>query len=96
MNQCRCSRRLIEQLKTFEHTKIIAGHDLDLAVDICDRTIVIHQGDVTADGPTLKLLQDEVLIEKSGLEKPLQMQNCPVCGQSNANPDQPEKTLRNN
>ena len=86
---------MIEQLKTFEHTKIIAGHDLDLAVDICDRTIVIHQGGTTADGPTLELLQDEVLIEKSGLEKPLQMQNCPICEQSISNPDQPEKTLRN-
>ena len=80
-------RRLIEQLKTFKHTKIIAGHDLDMAVDVCERTIVIHQGGVMADGPTLDLLRDEVLLEKSGLEKPLQMQNCPVCGPSNSNPD---------
>jgi len=83
-------RRLIEQLKTFKHTKIIAGHDLDMAVDVCERTIVIHQGGVTADGPTLDLLRDEVLLEKSGLEKPLQMQNCPVCGPSNSNPDSPK------
>ena len=88
----RARRRLIEQLKSFEHTKIIAGHDLDLAVDICDRTIVIHQGGVTADGPTLELLQDEVLLEKSGLEKPLQMQHCPLCGQGKPNPDTPEIT----
>ena len=81
----RARRRLIEQLKTFDHTKIIAGHDLDLAVDICDRTIVIHQGGITADGPTRELLQDERLIEKSGLEKPLQMQNCPVCGPTSPN-----------
>jgi hypothetical protein len=26
------------------------------------------------------------------LEKPLQMQNCPLCGQSKINPDKPEKT----
>ena len=83
-------RRLIEQLKTFKHTKIIAGHDLDMAVDVCERTIVIHQGGVMADGPTLDLLRDEVLLEKSGLEKPLQMQNCPVCGPSNSNPDSPK------
>ena len=70
-------RRLIEQLKTFKHTKIFAGHDLDMAVDVCERTIVIHQGGVTADGTTLNLLRDDVLLEKSGLEKPLQMQNCP-------------------
>ena len=63
----RARRRLIEQLKSFEHTKIIASHDLDMAVDVCERTIVIHQGGVTADGPTLDLLGDEVLLEKSGL-----------------------------
>ena len=63
----RARRRLIEQLKTFKHTKIIASHDLDMAVDVCERTIVIHQGGVTADGPTLDLLPDEVLLEKSGL-----------------------------
>lgn len=79
-------RRLIEQLKTFNHTKIIAGHDLDMAVDVCERTIVIHQGGATADGPTLDLLRDDLLLEKSGLEKPLQMQNCPLCGPSNPNP----------
>ena len=73
-------RRLIELLKTFKHTKVIATHDLDMAVDLCERTIVIYEGSVTADGPTLELLQDEVLLAKSGLEKPLQMQNCPVCG----------------
>jgi cobalt/nickel transport system ATP-binding protein len=75
----RARRRLIELLKTFEHTKIIATHDLDMAVDICERTIVIHDGHVTADGSTLELLQDETLLERSGLEKPLGMQKCPVC-----------------
>ena len=73
-------RRLIELLKTFEHTKIIATHDLDMAVDVCERTIVIHDGSITADGPTLDLLQDEDLLARSGLEKPLRMQGCPVCG----------------
>jgi cobalt/nickel transport system ATP-binding protein len=78
----RARSRLIELLKTFEHTKIIATHDLDMAVDVCQRTIVIYQGRVTADGSTLKLLQDEALLERSGLEKPLRMQNCPVCEES--------------
>jgi cobalt/nickel transport system ATP-binding protein len=64
-----------------------------MAVDVCKRTIVIHEGGVTADGPTLELLQDEVLLEKSGLEKPLQMQNCPLCGQSKPEPDKPGLTI---
>ncbi len=79
----RARRRLIELLKTFKHTKIIATHDLDMAVDLSERTIVLYEGAVTADGPTLELLQDEALLTKSGLEKPLQMQDCPLCGKSN-------------
>jgi cobalt/nickel transport system ATP-binding protein len=73
-------RRLIELLKTFHHTKIIATHDLDMAMDLCERTIVLHQGQVTDDGPTIKLLQDEKLLNGSRLEKPLRMQGCPICG----------------
>lgn len=74
-------RRLIRLLKTFEHTKIIATHDLDMALDICERTIVIHQGKVAADGPTQELFQDDGLLAQSGLEKPLAMQGCPICRQ---------------
>ncbi|MFA6079212.1 MAG: ABC transporter ATP-binding protein [Candidatus Omnitrophota bacterium] len=73
-------RRLIELLKTFRHTKIIATHDLDMAVDLCERTIVLHKGKITADGPTVKILQDEELLRTSSLEKPLCMQGCSVRG----------------
>ena len=72
--------RLIALLKTFHHTKIVATHDLDMAMDLCDRTIVLHQGKITADGPTLELFQDEDLLARSGLEKPLKMQGCTLCG----------------
>jgi cobalt/nickel transport system ATP-binding protein len=72
--------RLIELLKTFRHTKIIATHDLDMAMDLCERTIVLHRGKITADGPTLKIFQDEALLRSSSLEKPLRMQDCSVCG----------------
>ncbi len=69
-------RRLIELLKTFKHTKIIATHDLDLALDICERTIVIHQGRITADGRTLEIFKDKELLNRSSLEMPLSMKNC--------------------
>ena len=72
-------RLLIEQLKSFKHTKIIATHDLDLVLDLCERTIVIHEGKVTADGPTLEIFKNAELLEKSHLEMPLRMQACPVC-----------------
>ena len=74
--------RLIELLKTFHHTKIIATHDLDMAMDLCERAIVLHQGRITGDGPTMKLLKDEDLLHRSRLERPLRMQGCPICGTS--------------
>jgi cobalt/nickel transport system ATP-binding protein len=76
----RARRRLIELLGGFEHTKIIATHDLDLALDLCERTIVISQGTVAADGPTREIFADEGLLDACHLERPLAMQGCPVCG----------------
>lgn len=67
-------RRLIHLLNSFEHSKIIATHDLDMALDVCERTIVLHKGEITADGPTIDLFNDERLLAHSGLEKPLRMQ----------------------
>lgn len=73
-------RELIELLKTFEHTKIIATHDLDLAIQLCLRTIVLSQGKIVADGLTMNIFSDDDLLAQSRLEKPLSMQNCPRCG----------------
>jgi cobalt/nickel transport system ATP-binding protein len=74
-------RQLIELLKTFKHTKIIATHDLDMVIDLCERTIVMHNGRVTADGPTKEIFQNDALLEESHLEKPLRIQGCPVCSE---------------
>lgn len=72
-------RQLIELLKTFKHTRIIATHDLDLVLDLCSRTIILRDGQVAADGPTLEILQNQELLDSSNLEKPLCLQGCPVC-----------------
>jgi len=76
----RARRRLIDLLGTFEHTKIIATHDLDMATDLCDRTIVMSGGAITADGPTHEVFGNDALLEASGLERPLALRGCPVCG----------------
>lgn len=73
-------RRLINLLKSFSHTKIIATHDLDLVLELCERTIVLKEGMVVSDGPTAGILTDLELMEQSGLEMPLVLQSCPVCG----------------
>ena len=74
--------KLISLLKGFKHTKIIATHDLDMVLDLCERTIVIYNGMIKADGPTSEIFQDDALLSGSHLEKPLRMQNCPVCCQA--------------
>ena len=72
-------KKLIGLLKSFKHSKIIATHDLDMVLDLCERTIVIHDGLIKADGPTQETFQNDILLSDSHLEKPLRMQSCPVC-----------------
>ena len=73
-------RQLIEMLKTFKHSKIIATHDLDMVMDLCERTIVVDEGRIKADGPTNEIFNNEKLLHESHLEKPLRLQGCPACG----------------
>lgn len=76
----RSRRRFIELLKSFHHTKIIATHDLEMVLDLCERTIIMCAGEVIADGKSEDILRDDELLERSGLEKPVRLQSCPVCG----------------
>lgn len=75
----RARRRLIGLLGGFEHTKIIATHDLDLAAELCERILVMSEGTLVADGPTAHIFTDRDLLERCGLEQPFAMQACPVC-----------------
>ena len=67
-------RQLIALLKSFEHTKIIATHDLDLVLDLCERTIILNKGWVAADGRTMEIFSNAQLLEENHLEKPLRLQ----------------------
>jgi cobalt/nickel transport system ATP-binding protein len=60
-------RLLIGLLKEFEHTRIIATHDLSLAEEVCPRAVVLHAGRIAADGPIRKILRDKALLRRSGL-----------------------------
>lgn len=66
-------RRLIGLLAGFSHTKIITAHDLDLVLDLCQRTIILKNGRILKDGATRDLLTDPELMEEAGLELPLSM-----------------------
>jgi energy-coupling factor transporter ATP-binding protein EcfA2 len=66
----RGKRQLKTILGSIKSTKIIATHDLELIVELCSRTIILDEGKIVADGPTIKLLSDEDLMLSHGLEKP--------------------------
>jgi cobalt/nickel transport system ATP-binding protein len=67
-------RSLINLLKGFVHTKIVASHDLDLILDVCSRCIVVRDGTVVADGASKSILSDKDLLEENNLELPLSLQ----------------------
>lgn len=71
-------RLLIGLLKNFTHTRMVATHDLDMVLELCPRTIVLHEGTLVADGPTAEIFEDMDLLERCHLEPPLCMQGkCP-------------------
>ena len=76
----RARRQVIELLLQFTHTKIIATHDLDLALEVCGRTILLGDGEIVADGLSREVLTNSTLLAAHGLELPLRLQGCPVCG----------------
>lgn len=67
----RSRRQLIQLLQTLPETQLIATHDLDLALELCDRTVVLSQGQVVYDGPTEQAMSDPEFLTQHALEMPL-------------------------
>lgn len=63
----RARRDLIALLKEFRHTALIATHDLAMARELCPRTVVMHAGQIAADGPTTAILNAQELMDHCGL-----------------------------
>jgi cobalt transport protein ATP-binding subunit len=57
-------------LRTMPGAKVIATHDLEMAVELCARSIILDRGQIVADGRTMDLLNDERLMLAHGLERP--------------------------
>ncbi|MFE1746966.1 energy-coupling factor ABC transporter ATP-binding protein [Coleofasciculus sp. H7-2] len=81
----RSRRQLIELLKRLPLTQLIATHDLDLALELCDRTVVLSQGQVVYDGATEQVMSDPDFLVQHSLESPLcysrpycQLEDAPV------------------
>ena len=67
----RARRNIIALLAGLNLTKVIATHDLDMALDLCDRVIVLQNGSLFADGDAQSILRDKAIMEACGLELPL-------------------------
>ena len=63
----------MEILRGLPATKLIATHDLEMALDLCTRVVLLEGGKVVADGPAREVLGDAALVEAHGLEMPLSL-----------------------
>jgi cobalt/nickel transport system ATP-binding protein len=66
----RARRELIRLLAGLERTQVIATHDLEMALELCNRVLVLSRGAVVAEGRPRDLLADAELMEANGLEVP--------------------------
>ncbi len=66
-------RQLINLLKVFNLTKIIATHDLEMVLELCSRVILLDEGRVVTEGPPREILSDKELLESHSLEIPLSL-----------------------
>ena len=66
-------RHLIDLLKRLSVTKIIAGHDLEMILELCSSVVVLDKGRIMACGDTKKILSDSALMQQHSLEVPLSL-----------------------
>ncbi|HEY9599705.1 MAG TPA: ATP-binding cassette domain-containing protein, partial [Cyanophyceae cyanobacterium] len=79
----RSRRQFIELLQSLPLTQLIATHDLDLALDLCDRTVVLSRGQVVYDGETERVMSDRDFLVQHALELPLSYSR-PYCAVKHA------------
>ena len=65
----RARRTLINLLRDLPMTMLVSSHDLAMVRELLPRMVIMDEGGILADGPTVKLLKDEKLLEAHGLEK---------------------------
>jgi len=63
----RARRELLQLLKTLPQTLLIATHDLDLVEQLTERMIIMNNGRIVKDGPSLTLLKNSQLLLDNGL-----------------------------
>lgn len=67
-------RKIINVLKELPQTKLVASHDLDFIYDICDRVLLLSEGEIRANDGRDAILRNRELLELYHLELPLRFQ----------------------
>jgi cobalt/nickel transport system ATP-binding protein len=66
-------RRFIRLVQGLGCTMLIATHDLEMVLEVCQRAVLLDAGRVVTDGPCRAVLADADLLERHGLERPLSL-----------------------
>ncbi len=61
---------LLSELNAEGTTIVVVTHDMQLVTDYADRTVVLADGRVLAEGPTTDVFADDALIARAGLRPP--------------------------
>jgi cobalt/nickel transport system ATP-binding protein len=69
----RSRRNIITLLQNLGCAKIIAGHDLDMMLDLDGEALFLYQGRIAARGRAAELLRDGPFLQSIDLELPLQI-----------------------
>lgn len=74
-------RGLIRLLSRLPQTRLIATHDLELALEVSSRVVLLDAGRIVAEGPPAVILGDEPLMREHRLEVPLSLRlGAALCG----------------
>ena len=66
----RSRRRLISFLRASKETVLIASHDLEFILEVCDRVVLLDEGYIIANGNPRETMGNMELMETHGLERP--------------------------
>ncbi len=63
-------RKMIDMLVNLRSTKIIASHDIEMLLEVCDRCILLDHGRIAAIGKVEDILTNTALLRDHGLDVP--------------------------
>jgi cobalt/nickel transport system ATP-binding protein len=67
----RARREVLAAIREQSATTLFATHDLDAALELDARVVLLRDGRLVADGPARELLVDRATLDAAGLELPL-------------------------